>query len=106
MSTRTWRLYTTKNNVVCSIPSNDSHHIASLVLQDIAAAEEESAKSKVGAAASLKQLEKLRKEKDKTAADLDKAEADLAATKAKQQVLTSASPCCLVYHTYISTMHP
>ncbi len=54
--------------------------------QDIAAAEEESAKSKVGAAAAQKQLEKLKKETAKTKADLDKAESDLEAFNSQRKV--------------------
>ena len=71
-------------------------------VQDIAGAEEEAAKSRVGAAAAGKQAEKLRKESAKTDADAAKAEADIAARKAEQKVghvgpyheLWSITTCC------------
>jgi len=56
--------------------------------QDIASAEEESAKKKVGAATAVKQLEKLKKEAARTEADAAKAETELAARKDEHKVLS------------------
>ena len=58
--------------------------------QDIAAAEEEGARKRVGAAAAAKQLEKLRKDIVKSQADADRVEADLAVRKAEAK----ARPRC------------
>jgi hypothetical protein len=47
----------------------------------------------VGAAAALKQLEKLRRESEKAAAELAKVEADLEACMAQQKVRMKVLPC-------------
>ena len=58
----------------------------SLPAQAIAAAEEEAAKKKVGSAAALKQLEKLRKEAVKSTSEADKISEELAARKQEHKV--------------------
>ena len=57
-----------------------------LFAQAIAAAEEEAAKKKVGSAAALKQLDKLRKEAVKATSEADKISEELAARKEEHKV--------------------
>ena len=54
--------------------------------QDISTAEEEAAKKKVGGAAAVKQLEKLRKEAAKTSKDAERTAEDLASKKEEHKV--------------------
>ena len=58
----------------------------SLSAQAIAAAEEEAAKKKVGSAAALKQLDKLRKEAVKSTSEADKIFEELVARKQEHKV--------------------
>ena len=58
----------------------------SLSAQAIAAAEEEATKKKVGSAAALKQLDKLRKEAVKATSEADKISEELAAKKEEHKV--------------------
>ena len=58
----------------------------SLSAQAIANAEEEAAKKKVGSAAALKQLDKLRKEAVKSTKEADKTSEELAARKEEHKV--------------------
>lgn len=55
-------------------------------VQAISAAEEEAAKKKVGSAAALKQLEKLRKEAAKTSKEAEKVSEELLARKEEHKV--------------------
>ena len=54
--------------------------------QDISVAEAEAAKKKVGSAAAVKQLEKLRKEAAKTSKDAEQTAAELASRKEEHKV--------------------
>ena len=58
--------------------------------QDISAAEGEAAKKKVGSAAAVKQLEKLRKEAVKTSKDAERTAAELASSKEEHKVADGA----------------
>ena len=55
-------------------------------MQAISAAEEDAAKKKVGSAAALKQLEKLRKEAARTSKEVEKTADDLASRKREHKV--------------------
>ena len=54
--------------------------------QDISVAEGEAAKKKVGSAAAVKQLEKLRKEAAKTSKDAEQTSSELASRKEEHKV--------------------
>ena len=60
-------------------------------MQAISAAEEEAAKKKVGSAAALRQLEKLRKEAARTSKEAEKTADDLASRKGEHKVRNRTS---------------
>jgi hypothetical protein len=68
-------------------------------VQAISAAEEEAAKKKVGSAAALKQLEKLRKEAAKTSKEAEKVSEELLARKEEHKVNNGIQ---IVDHTCLS----
>ena len=69
-------------------------------MQAISAAEEEAAKKKVGSAAALKQLEKLRKEAAKTSKEAEKVSEELLARKEEHKVNNKAQ---ITDHTCLSS---